>query len=762
MTDDRTPDKGAPKRKRAPRKKPAGAAGAPSGHPLDIPRADLQRLLAGEHASPHSFLGAHPLPTGGVIVRALVPDVLRAVCVLADGRAVEMERIATGLSDLWRAVVPDATLPLDYRLKFIYGDGAIWERIDPYRFLPTIGEVDLHLFNEGTHRRLWTKLGAHPRTIDGVDGVSFGVWAPNARRVSVIGDFCGWDGRIFPMRMLGSSGVWELFIPDVHPNALYRFEMLTRDGHLRVKTDPFAAKMEQSPGTAAIVQAEGTYTWADDDWMERRRSADATRSPMSIYEVHLGSWARVPEDGHRPLSYREIAPRLAQHVSSLGFTHVELMPIMEHPFYGSWGYQVSGYYAPTSRYGTPDDFRFLVDTLHQAGLGVILDWVPAHFPKDDFALRRFDGTALFEHDDPRLGEHPDWGTLIFNYERNEVRNFLVANALYWLNEFHADGLRVDAVASMLYLDYSRREGEWLPNRHGGRENLGAIDFLRQFTETVHAEAPGCVTIAEESTAWPGVTTPVRDGGLGFTFKWNMGWMHDTLSYFERDPVHRRFHQDRLTFAMLYEYSERFIMPLSHDEVVHLKGSLLQKMPGDEWQKLANLRLLLAYMFTRPGKKLLFMGAELAPWSEWSHDTSLDWHLAEDPARKGFMAFVGRLNAIYTPEPAFWRDDHTWEGFGWIDVADRDNSVISYVRRSGDRHVVVALNLTPVPRERYRIGMPAGGRYEKLVSSDDIEWGGSGFAPFEAIESEASPFHGFSHSAELSLPPLGAVVLSPVR
>jgi len=478
--------------------------------------------------------------------------------------------------------------------------------------------------------------------------------------------------------------------------------------------------------------------------------------------VHLGSWARVPEDGGRPLSYREIAPRLAEHVTELGFTHVELMPVMEHPFYGSWGYQVSGYYAPTSRYGTPDDFRFLVDTLHQAGVGVILDWVPAHFPKDDYALRRFDGTALYEHEDPRLGEHPDWGTLIFNYGRLEVRNFLVANALYWLNEFHTDGLRVDAVASMLYLDYSRKAGEWLPNRLGGRENLDAIEFLKQFTETVHAEAPGCVTIAEESTAWTGVTTPVNEGGLGFTFKWNMGWMHDTLKYFANDPVHRRFHHDQLTFAMLYEYSERFIMPLSHDETVHLKGSLLTKMPGDEWQKLANLRLMLAYMFTRPGKKLLFMGTELAPWGEWNHDTSLDWHLRDVPNREAFSNFVARLANVYREEAAFWRDDASWEGFSWIDVADRENSVIAYMRRSGTSHAVVVLNLTPVPRERYRVGVPQSGRYMRLLSTDDPEWGGSGYAQFASVDAEASPFHGHSQSIEITLPPLAAVVLAPAR
>jgi 1,4-alpha-glucan branching enzyme len=480
--------------------------------------------------------------------------------------------------------------------------------------------------------------------------------------------------------------------------------------------------------------------------------------------VHLGSWARVPEDGGRALSYREIAPRLAEHVKGLGFTHVELMPIMEHPFYGSWGYQVSGYYAPTSRYGTPDDFRYLVDTLHRSGIGVILDWVPAHFPKDDYALRRFDGTALYEHEDPRLGEHPDWGTLIFNYDRKEVRNFLVANALYWLNEFHVDGLRVDAVASMLYLDYSRKAGEWLRNQYGGRENLGAIDLLRTFNEAVRTRAQGCFTVAEESTAWPGVTQPVSEGGLGFTFKWNMGWMHDTLKYLSEDPLFRRYHHDQITFAMLYEYSEHFIMPLSHDEVVHLKGSLLTKMPGDEWQRLANLRLLLTYQFTRPGKKLVFMGTELAPWNEWNHEQSLDWHLLDNPDRAAHMRFVSRLGELYRETPALWRDDRGWEAFRWIDVADRDNSVISYHRctEKAAEHVVVVINFTPVPRELYRIGVPSRSRYRVVLSTDAMEWGGSGFGAAVEVEPSASPFHGFEQSVELTLPPLGALLLAPIR
>ena len=728
----------------------------------EVDRVEVDRLLRGDHENPHSILGAHPAARGtrsGVIVRALIPGAVRVDCVLDDNTVFPLAREAEGLADLYGAFLQGAALPQHYRLRFHYTGGAVWERRDPYRFMPTLGDVDLHLFNEGTHHEIWQKLGAHMRTIEGIAGVSFAVWAPNARRVSVVGDFCNWDGRIFPMRIMGSSGVWEIFIPEVGIEALYMFEILTREGAIRVKTDPFAAKMQQAPSTASIVQQKSVYAWADEPWMQARPTRDLVREPMSIYEVHIGSWARVPEQGNRMLSYREIAPRLADHVKRLGFTHIELMPVMEHPFYGSWGYQVSGYYAPTSRHGTPDEFRYLVDTMHQNGIGVILDWVPAHFPKDDYALRRFDGSALFEHDDPRLGEHPDWGTLIFNYGRPEIRNFLIGNALYWLNEFHADGLRVDAVASMLYLDYSRKAGEWLRNEHGGRENLQAIVFLKQFNEAVRTEAPGCITIAEESTAWPGVTTPVSMGGLGFTFKWNMGWMHDTLAYFALDPIHRPFHHDQLTFAMLYEYSERFIMPLSHDEVVHLKGSLLAKMPGDEWQRLANLRVLFAYMFTRPGKKLLFMGSELAGWSEWNHDTSLDWHLRDQPDRAAFERFVARLAALYKERPAFWRDDQSWEGFSWIDVADRQNSVVSYVRSAGDETAVVVLNLTPVPRARYRVGVPAGGSYERLLSTDDAEWGGSGFGQFQRVESEASPFHGYPQSIEVTLPPLSALVLA---
>jgi 1,4-alpha-glucan branching enzyme len=723
---------------------------------------DVRHLLAGDHGNPHGVLGAHPATVdgvSGVVVRSLMPDAVACDCLVDGGESIPMTLASRGLSNLFGVFLPDSGQPRGHRFRFHFADGSSWERGDPYRFPPTISEVDLHLFNEGTHRQLWTKLGANLAVIDGVPGTSFAVWAPNARRVSVVGDFCRWDGRVYPMRRLGSSGVFELFIPGVGEHALYKFEILTREKRIRLKTDPFARKLEQPPTSASIVVRDG-HQWLDADWIGLRNAADHLRSPMAIYEVHLGSWDRVPGEGNRSLTYREIAPRLVAHVKKLGFTHVELLPVMEHPFYGSWGYQVSGYFAPTSRYGSPDDFRHLVDVLHQNGIGVLLDWVPAHFPKDDFALRRFDGTALYEHEDPRLGEHPDWGTLIFNYGRNEVRNYLIANALFWLREFHIDGLRVDAVASMLYLDYSRNAGEWLRNARGGRENLDAIRFLKEFNEAIRAEVPGAITIAEESTAWPGVTKPADEGGLGFTFKWNMGWMHDTLEYFALDPIHRRFHHDKLTFGMMYEYSERFIMPLSHDEVVHMKGSLLNKMAGDEWQKRANLRALLSYMVTRPGKKLLFMGVELAPSAEWNHDAALDWKAAaQSPRRAAHERFVARLLELYRERSSLWRGDDSWDGFAWIDIADRDSSVISYVRRASDEHTVVALNLTPIPRERYRIGVPERTTYHVLLRSDDTAWGGSGCTTAASYDAEPSPFHGFEQSIVLTLPPLAAVVLA---
>jgi len=726
--------------------------------PVLVDDAVRARLGAGEQADPHAVLGAHPDPTG-VVVRAFHPDAARAELLL-DGEAEAARPMAALGGGLFGALVPGASLPLRYRLRFASADGAAWERGDPYRHLPTVGEVDQHLFGEGNHRRLWEILGASPRTVDGEEGVAFAVWAPNARRVSVVGDFCGWDGRLFPLRSLGASGLWELFVPGLGPGELYKYEVKAGDGRVLLKADPYARATELPPGSASRVE-RSSYAWGDDAWMAARAAGrDVHREPMAIYEVHLASWARVPEEQHRSLTYREVAPRLVEHMRRYGFTHLELLPVAEHPFGGSWGYQVSAYYAPTARFGTPDDFRYLVDVCHQAGIGVIVDWVPAHFPKDEFALARFDGTALFEHADPRQGDHPDWGTHVFNYGRSEVRNFLVANALYWLKELHVDALRVDAVASMLYLDYSREEGEWIPNQFGGRENLDAIHFLRSLNEVIGQECPGCYTIAEESTAWPGVSRPTSDGGLGFAFKWNMGWMHDTLDYFARDPIHRRHHQDQLTFAMIYEFTEHFIMPLSHDEVVHGKGPLLEKMPGDPWQKLANLRLLFTYMYTRPGKKLLFMGSELASSAEWDHDASLDWHLLYDPQRSGVGRLLEALGRLYLERPCLWAADPDPEGFAWIDCSDADNSVMSYTRRLGDEVLVVVLNLTPVPRPDYRVGLPRGGRWREALSSDDPDFGGSEVETRAEVEAEATPYQHQPFSAPLSLPPLGAVVLEP--
>ncbi|HET9932615.1 MAG TPA: 1,4-alpha-glucan branching protein GlgB, partial [Polyangiaceae bacterium] len=671
-------------------------------------------------------------------------------------------RPMTALGDgLFAAFLPGVKLPLEYRLRFQFADGADWERDDPYRFLPTLGDIDQHLIREGTHRRLWEALGARARTAEGTSGTAFAVWAPSARRVSVVGSFNRWDGRLFPMRALGSSGIWEIFVPGVGPGELYKFEIKTQDGALRLKTDPMAREMELPPATASRVNVSN-YSWGDEAWIAARAGRDVRREPVSIYELHLGSWARVPEEGNRWLSYREIAPRLVAHVQRLGFTHVELMPIAEHAFYPSWGYQVTGYFAPTSRYGTPDDFRYFVDYCHQHGVGVIIDWVPAHFPKDDFSLRRFDGTALYEHEDSRRGEHPDWGTLIFNYGRREVQNFLVANALYWLKEFHVDGLRVDAVASMLYLDYSRKEGEWVPNPFGGRENLEAIEFLRAVNSVIHQEVPGAFTVAEESTAWGGITRTPVEGGLGFTFKWNMGWMHDTLAFFSKEPVHRKFHVDQLTFAMLYENTENFINSISHDEVVHGKGALVEKMPGDFWQKLANLRLLLVYQYTRPGKQLVFMGTEFAQHHEWNCDNSLDWHIAEHPQRRGLQDFLAELGRLYRATPALWRADPNPESFEWIDCTDKDNTVLSYLRREGNDYVIVVLNFTPVPREDYRIGVPAPGRYVERLSSDDLRFGGSEFETLTVVEADPVPAHNRQYSLKLRIPPLGALVLTASR
>ncbi|HEY3253442.1 MAG TPA: 1,4-alpha-glucan branching protein GlgB [Polyangiaceae bacterium] len=736
------------------------SASDPSAAALMGDPALLRALRDDASFNPHAVLGAHPAMFAeqtGVVVRSFHPDAI--ACTLLLG--VEARPMLALGGGVFAVFLADARAPVAYRLRFGFGNGSTWEREDPYRFLPSLGDLDLHLIGEGTHRKLWTVLGSHLRVIDGVSGTAFAVWAPNAQRVSVVGEFNNWDGRLLPMRSLGPTGVWELFVPGIGVGTLYKYELKTKEGLLRIKTDPWANEMEAPPLTASRV-ARSNFTWHDDAWLKNRAKSDIAREPLNIYEVHPGSWARVPEEGNRWLSYRELAVRLCEHAKRLGFTHLELMPVAEHAFYPSWGYQVTGYFAPTTRYGSPDDFRWFVDYCHQQGIGVLIDWVPAHFPKDDFSLRRFDGTALYEHEDARRGEHPDWGTLIFNFGRSEVRNFLTANALYWLQEFHVDGLRVDAVASMLYLDYSRKEGEWLPNPYGGRENIEAIEFLRSVNAIIHEECPGAFTVAEESTAWGGVSKPPSEGGLGFDFKWNMGWMHDTLGFFTKEPIHRKYHLDQLTFSMLYEYTERFINSISHDEVVHGKGSLIEKMPGDFWQKLANVRLLLAYQFTRPGKQLMFMGTEFAQHNEWNVETSLDWHIAEHPQRKGLQEYIAELSKLYKDSNALWRRDPDPESFEWIECNDKDNTILSYLRRDGGDFVIVVLNFTPVPRDEYRIGVPNPGRYVERLSSDDLRFGGSEFQTTTVVEADPTPLHGRPYSIRLRIPPLGALILSPAR
>jgi 1,4-alpha-glucan branching enzyme len=717
-----------------------------------------EELASRRAADPHSYLGAHPDGNGGVVVRVFRPDAKKVRVRTAGGPIAELG--PTGTDGLFEGTVAGVSLPFDYELEVVY-DADTFTVGDPYRFLPTIGELDLHLVGEGRHEELYARLGAHVTTHQGVRGTAFAVWAPSARSVSVVGDFNSWDGRLHPMRSLGSSGIWELFMPGVESGARYKYEILTQSGEIRLKADPVAFAAEVPPQTASVVH-ESTYEWEDDSWVERRHSADAHKSPMSVFEVHMGSWRLNPLEGNRSLSYLELADELGDYAKDLGFTHVELLPVMAHPFSGSWGYQVSGYFAPTPRWGTPDEFRAFVDRLHQKGLGVILDWVPAHFPRDDFALARFDGTALYEHEDPRRGSHPDWGTLVFNYGRNEVRNFLLANALFWLREYHADGIRVDAVASMLYLDYSRKQGEWIPNKYGGREDLDAVGFLKEYNEVVHGREPGVISAAEESTAWPGVSRPTYLGGLGFGFKWNMGWMHDTLSYFEKEPIHRRWHHHELTFSLVYAFTENFILPLSHDEVVHGKGSMLSKMPGDRWQQLANLRALYAFMWAHPGKKLLFMGCEFAQEQEWSEQRSLDWHLLDDPGHKGVQSLIRDLNRQYKALPALWERDFEGDAFWWIEPNDADASVYAFAR-VGDEGVppfVCVANLTPVPRHGYRLGLPQGGRWREVLNTDAAVYGGGDVGNLGGVECEPMPWMGQSNSALITIPPLGVIWLVP--
>jgi len=624
----------------------------------------------------------------------------------------------------------------------------------------TLTDFDLHLIAEGTHYRTYEKLGAHPGEQDGIAGTFFRVWAPNALRVSVIGDFNGWNRKATPMLFRPEGGIWECFLPGVGAGSLYKYFIESRyNGYSVEKADPYGFAAEIRPQTASKVWDLSRYEWSDQDWIKARSHRAPHEEAMSIYEVHLGSWMRVPEENFRWLTYREIAPRLVEYVRHMGFTHVEMLPVSEHPFDGSWGYQTVGYYAPTSRFGSPDDFRFLVDTLHQNGIGVVLDWVPAHFPRDEHALGYFDGTHLYEHADERQGLHPDWDTFVFNYGRNEVKNFLISNALFWFDLYHIDGLRVDAVASILYLNYGRKDGEWIPNRYGGKENLEAIDFMRRLNEHVYAEAPGSTVIAEESTSWPMVSRPTHLGGLGFGFKWNMGWMHDMLDYMSHDPVHRSYHHNKITFSMLYAFSENFVLPFSHDEVVHGKGSMIGKMSGDEWQKFANLRALYGYMFGHPGKKLVFMGSEFGQWNEWNHDGSLDWHLLAYPSHSGLQRWVRDLNTLYRSEPALFELDSDPSGFEWIDCNDNARSLVSLLRHGKDRnrHVVFVCNFTPVPRYNYRVGVPAGGTWREALNSDAPMYGGSGQGNLGRMESSPLPMHGRPYSLNITVPPLATVV-----
>jgi len=715
--------------------------------------AELDRIVSGTHHDPHSVLGAHPAPGGGITVRTLRPLATSVTVVLPDGRRFPAGHVHQGI---FAADLPDDKDVPDYRLSVTYpnGDGspdAEYLTDDPYRHLPTLGEMDLHLIREGRHEQLWRVLGAHVRSFGEITGTAFAVWAPSARGVRVIGDFNFWDGHAHPMRSLGSAGVWELFVPGVMAGTRYKFDICGPDGSWHRKADPMAALAGRPPATDSVV-FESSYEWQDEAWLARRAEADPLREPMSVYEVHLGSW--------RPgLSYTELADQLTAYVTELGFSHVEFLPVAEHPFGGSWGYQVTSYYAPTARFGTPDEFRHLVDRLHQAGIGVLVDWVPAHFPKDSFALGRFDGTALYEHADPRRGEQMDWGTYVFDFGRREVRNFLVANALFWLEQYHVDGLRVDAVASMLYLDYSRKVGEWVPNQYGGRENLDAVAFLQEMNATVYKRVPGAVTIAEESTSWPGVTRPTHLGGLGFGFKWDMGWMHDTLGYIAHEPIHRQWHHNELTFSMMYAYTENFVMPISHDEVVHGKGSLLNKIPGDRWQQMATLRTLYAYMWAHPGKQLLFMGQEFAQGAEWAESRSLDWWLLDDPGHRGVARLIGDLNRIYRETDALWSRDATPDGFHWIDANDAAGNVYSFLRFGDDGSVLACVaNFSPVPHEAYRLGLPRPGRWDEIVNTDADAYFGSGVGNFGAVEATEEPWHGQPASTRLRVPPLGALWL----
>ena len=726
-----------------------------------LSKNEIDKIVHSAHQDPFEVLGAHKVRSGGkgaVAVRAFLPEAIDASVLRTDTAQIcPMKKLHP--DGFFEVVAKDVNEIFSYRLRIVRHDGSEREFVDPYSFLPVLTEYDLYLMGEGTHYKKYEKLGAHPMVVDDTSGVLFAVWAPNALRVSVIGNFNNWDGRRHPMRVRGSSGIWELFIPGLGQGTLYKFEVKSKyKGFLAAKADPYAFYSELRPKTASVVWDINKYGWSDEAWMEQRREKNLFEAPLSIYEVHLGSWRRVPEEGHRWLTYREMAHSLVAYVKEMGYTHIQLLPVSEHPFDESWGYQTTGYYSCTSRYGAPEDFMCFVDQCHQQGIGVIIDWVPAHFPRDAHGLAYFDGTALYEHEDPRKGAHRDWGTLIFNYGRIEVANFLIANALFWLDKYHIDGLRVDAVASMLYLNYSREPGDWSPNQFGGNENLEAVAFIKRFNEVVHGLHPGVLTVAEESTAWPMVSRPTYVGGLGFSMKWNMGWMHDILEYFSKNPIFRKYHQNNLTFALLYAFTENFILPLSHDEVVHGKRSLADKMPGDLWQKFANLRLLYSYMYAQPGKKLLFMGGEFGQWSEWYSQTSLDWHLLEYESHRGLQLFVRDLNELYRGEPSLHEVDFTNDGFEWIDFGDFDNSVVSFIRKAKNRDdfTLFVFNFTPVLRDDYRVGVPRWGYYREILNSDAAIYWGSNVGNYGGVHAEDTWWHGRPHSIRLRLPPLGAL------
>jgi 1,4-alpha-glucan branching enzyme len=724
-----------------------------------LKKEHVENLVAGNLADPFSILGPH-YENDSLVIRGFIPG---AKNISVKGLAPDIPVRSTGVAKngLFEVTFPSSTAIKPYRLdvEFIKGNRSSF--FDCYSFMPILSDYDMFLYGQGNHFNIYDKLGAHIFTHQGIKGTLFAVWAPSAKRVSVIGDFNQWDGRRHMMRNRGSSGIWELFVPHLGQDLLYKYEIRTKDDLVLVKADPFAFRFEERPKTAAVVHDLTGYTWKDGRWMDERKKRNHLEKPMSIYEVHLGSWRRKPDEGNRWLTYHEAMEELIPYVKSMGYDHIELMPVSEHPFDGSWGYQVTGYYAVTSRFGRPEEFMAFVDMCHREGIGVILDWVPAHFPNDSYALEYFDGTHLYEHEDPRQGFHKDWDTLIFNYGRNEVKNFLVANALFWLDKFHIDGLRVDAVASLLYLDYSRKEGEWVPNRYGGRENLEAIEFIKTLNTKIYELFPGVVTIAEESTAWPGVTLPVHLGGLGFMFKWNMGWMHDMLTFMSKDPVHRRYHMEKLTFALLYAFHENFILPLSHDEVVHGKASILSKMPGDDWQKFANLRLLLGYMYGEPGKKMLFMGSEFGQWREWDHDQSLEWHLLKYENHQKIRDYVRELNRVYHQEPAMYEIDFAHEGFEWIDFSDVDSSIVSFIRRDKKGDILVfVFNFTPVPQTNYRVGVPINGFYREILNSDSKNFGGSDIGLKGGIHSEEVKWHGRPCSLNLAIPPLAMLILKP--